>query len=145
MNWKSALSYSALGISFGVVAVITKSYSMLDCLCNLSVPYFCTVVGIALLLVGLHCLLFNASVASLPLRPTVFLFVLLSVSVNGSIVWDGLFRDNTWSDILFNLANTGELTLLYAALLFLPRIAQPKDRQVFSEAAPSASSEKPSS
>ena len=125
MNWKSALSYSALGISFGVLGQITKRNAMLDQLCNLSVPYFSTIVGIVLLIVGLHCVLFDSPVRSLPLKPTILLFILLSVSINGAIVWDGIFRDRTWSDILFNLANTGELTLLYAAFLFLPRIAQP--------------------
>ncbi len=137
MNWKSALSYSALGISFGVLAQITKQYAMLDQLCNLSVPYFCTIIGIALLLVGVHCVLFNSPVQSLPLKPTIILFVLLSLSVNGAIAWDGAFRGKAWSDILFNLANTGELTLLYAAFLFLPRFAQPNIGQVSSEGAPS--------
>ena len=122
MNWKSALSYSALGISFGVLGQITKRYAMLDELCNLSVPYFCTVIGIALLLVGTHCALFDSSVRSLPLKPTIILFVILALSCNAAIIWDGAARDRTCSDILFNLANTGELTLLYAAFLFLPRL-----------------------
>ena len=137
MNWKSALSYSALGISFGVLAQITKQYAMLDEICSLSVPYFCTIVGIALLLVGIHCVLFNSSVRSLPLKRTITLFVLVSLLFNTDIIWDGAFRGKSWSDIMFNLANTGELTLLYAAFLFLPRIAQPKVGQVSSDGAPS--------
>ena len=127
MNWKSAISYSALGISFGVLAYITKSYAMLDEICNLSVPYLCTVIGISLLLVGMHCVLFDSSVRSLPLKPTIILFVLISICCSVAVVWDGAFRGKTWSDIIFNVANTGELTLIYAALLFLPRLAQSKD------------------
>jgi hypothetical protein len=140
MNWKSALSYLALGLSFGVLAQITKRYAMLD-----EVRNFCTIVGVALLLVGMHCVLFDSPVRFLPLTRNILLFALLSLSLNGAIVWNGAFWGQTWSEIVFKLANTGELTLLYAAFLLLPRIAQPKDRQVFSESAPSASSEKPSS
>lgn len=125
MNWKSAISYSALGISFGVVAQITKSYAMLDEICNLSVPYLCILIGICLLLVGMHCLLFDSSVRLLPLKPTIILFILISVLCNGSVAWDGAFRDKTSSEIFFNLANTFDFTIIYAFLLFLPRLGKP--------------------
>ena len=140
MNLKSGFSYSALGISFGVLAQITKRYAMLDELCNVTVPYFCTIVGIALLFVGMHCVLFNSPVRFLPLKPTIALFVLVSLLCNADIIWDGAFRAKTRADILFNLANTGELTLLYAAFLFLPRFAKPNVGQVSSDGAPSAGS-----
>ncbi len=126
MNWKSAVSYSVLGISFGVLAYIIKSWAMFDEICNLSVPYLCSVIGICLLLVGTHCLLFDSEVRLLPLKPTISLFILISLLCSGSVVWDGAYRDKTWSDISFNLANIFDFTVIYALFLFLPRIAKPK-------------------
>mgnify|MGYP000891472296 FL=1 len=121
MNWKPAVAHAAIALSFGALAVATKQYAMMDELCNLSVPYLCTLFGIALLLVGAHCALFGCSVRALPFRPNMVLFVLVALALNCTVVWDGAFRERTWADILFNMANTSELTLFYAAFLFVPR------------------------
>ncbi len=126
MNWRSAVSYSVLGISFGVLAYITKSWAMFDDICNLSIPYLCSLIGICLLLVGVHCLLFDSDVKSLPLKLTIILFILISLLCSGAVIWDGAYRDKNYSEISFNLANTFDFTLLYAFFLFLPRLAKPK-------------------
>lgn len=85
MTWKSAVSYSVLGISFGVLAYITKSWAMFDEICNLSIPYLCSLIGICLLLVGMHCLLFDSEVRLLPLKPSIILFVLISLLCNVAV------------------------------------------------------------
>ena len=78
MNKIQSLSFAALGLSLIVVGILVKSYPLLDRLANIEFAYLAVMLGLAVLVVGIHCLLFASPVRELPLLPNLILFVLIA-------------------------------------------------------------------
>lgn len=121
MNKIQTLSFAAFGVSLIVVGILVKSHPLLDSLANISFPYLAGMLGLAVLVVGIHCLLFASPIRELPLLPNVVLFAIIAGASNVNIVWDGVLGSYTKDDIWLNLSNSLEFTIYYAAFLFLPR------------------------
>ena len=115
------LSFAALGASLVLAGILVKSRPLLDPLANISFPYLAGMLGLAVLVVGIHCLLFASPVRELPLLPNILLFVLIAGASNVNIVWDGVVLGFSREDIWLSLSNSLEFSLYYAAFLFLPR------------------------
>ena len=123
MNWRYSVPYAVLGLALAILAVIIKSYAMLDCIANLSFPYLCSLIALAVTLLGVHCLVFNSPPSRLKLLPNLILFVIVAGASVADVVWDGVFRSFPTEDIVENaLGNSLEFVVIYAAVLFLPRL-----------------------
>ena len=121
MSKATSLGFAALGISLVAAGILIKRHSLFDPIANISFPYHAGILGFAVLVVGLHCVLFDSLPRDLPLRPNVVLFVLIAVAANANIVWDGIVSDFSDDDIWWNLCDSLEFSFNYAAFLFLPR------------------------
>jgi hypothetical protein len=113
-----------LGVSLVSVGILIKKYPLLDPLANISFPHLAGVLGLAVLVVGVHCLLFASLPRDLPLLPNLTLFGIIAGAANINIVWYGLvggYSVNVLDDIGLNLSNSLEFSVYYAAFLFLPR------------------------
>lgn len=126
MNKTTPLSFAALGLSLVAAGILTKRYALLDELANISFPYLAGMLGLAALVVGIHCILFGAGPGELPLLPNLLLFVIVAGAANVNIVWDGVVGSYSKADIWLNLSNSLEFALYYAAFLFLPRWGRKK-------------------
>lgn len=112
---------AALGVSLLAAGILTRRYPLFDPIANIGFPYLAGMLGIAALVVGLHCVLFASTPADLPVRPNVVLYILIAGAANVNIIWDGVVVGFSGNDIWLNLSNSGEFSLYYAAFLFLPR------------------------
>ena len=121
MNKFTSLSFAGLGVSLVAVGILLRKYPLLDPLANISFRYLAGILGVAVLVVGVHCMLFASLPRELPLLPNLALFVLVAGAANINIVWDGIVMGFPKSDIWLNLSNSLEFSLYYAAFLFLPK------------------------
>ena len=121
MNRMQPLSFAVCGVSLVVVGILAKSFPLLDQLANISFPYLAGMLGLVVLVVGIHCLVFASSVRNLPLWPNLILFAIIAGAANINIVWDGIVIGYTKEDIWLNVGNSLEFSLYYATFLFLPR------------------------
>lgn len=115
---------TALGVSLVGVGIALRQYPLLDQIANISFSYLAGIVGLAILVVGVHCILFGSTISELPLLPNFFLFIVIGGAANVNIVWDGIVIGAERSDIWLNLSNSLEFTVYYAAFLFLPRLGR---------------------
>lgn len=121
MNQSAPLSFAGLGVSLVAVGVLIKKYPLLGPLANISFAYLAGILGLAVLVVGVHCMLFASLPRELPLLPNLVLFVLVAGAANVNVVWDGIVIGFPKNDIWLNLSNSLEFSLYYAAFLFLPK------------------------
>lgn len=119
-----SIAITALGVSLVGVGIALKQYPLLDPIANISFPYLAGIVGLAILVVGVHCILFGSTIPELPLLPNFLLFIVLGGAANVDIVWDGIVIGAERKDIWLNLGNSLEFTVYYAAFLFLPRLGR---------------------
>ena len=117
----NVLNLALVGIGLIASSAIVKNWAILGPLGNISVTYFMSVLGASALFVSVHCAIFRAPVAKLPLAPSATLYVLVAVALQVDVVWDGLTRKYSLSQVLLGLADSAELAIVYAAVLFLPR------------------------
>jgi len=123
VNWKYSVPYAILGLALAILAVIIKTYAMLDEIANLSFPYLCSLIGIAVILLGVHCLVFDSSPSRLRLLPNLILFAIVAGASVVDVVWDGAFKGFAGGAITDNVSNSLEFVLIYAAVLLLPRLS----------------------
>ncbi len=121
MNQFQALSFAAVGVSLVAVGILLESYPLFDPLANIESAYLAGMLGLAVLVVGIHCLLFASTVRELPLLPSVVLFVIIAGASNVNIVWDKVVHGFSEEDMWLGLSNSLEFSIYYAAFLFLPR------------------------
>ena len=121
MNRSQSLSFAVLGVSLIGVGILVKSHPLLDTVANISFPYLAGMLGLAVLVVGIHCLIFASSIRELPLLLNLILFILIAGASNVDIVWDGVVFGYTKEDIWLSLSNSLAFSFYYAAFLFLPR------------------------
>ena len=122
MNWKYSVPYAILGLALAILAVIIKSWAMLDEIANLSFPYLCSIIGLAVILLGVHCLVFDSPPSRLRLLPNLILFLIVAGSSIGDVIWDGIFQSFPTGDIVENVVGDSVgFIMIYAAVLFLPR------------------------
>lgn len=121
------LWFAVLALALGLLAMIIKQHAMCDSIANLSLPYLCSIIAFALLMVGIHCLLFGSPPQDLRLLPNLIMFLLVSWAVIIDVIWDGLANGFPIGTILLNVeGNSLEFVMFYAAFLFLPRLRREK-------------------
>lgn len=121
MDKLQSLSFSVLGVSLIVVGILLSSYPLLDRLANIDFAYLVAMLGLAILVVGIHCQLFASPVGDLPLLPNVVIFVVIASAANVNIIWDAVVLGADKKDMWLGLSNSTEFSVYYAAFLFLPR------------------------
>ncbi len=122
MKWQYSVPYAILGLALAILAVIIKRYAMLDVIANLSFPYLCSLIGLAVVLLGVHCLVFDSPPARLKLLPNLILFLIFAVASIVDVIWDGILNSFPTGEIVENaVGNSVEFVVIYAAVLFLPR------------------------
>lgn len=112
---------TALGVSLLVAGILLNRYPLFDTIAEIGFSYLAGMLGLAALVVGLHCVLFASTPAELPTRPNVALYILIAGAANVNIIWDGMACGFSRTDIWLNLGNSAEFSLYYAAFLFLPK------------------------
>ncbi|MCH9035323.1 MAG: hypothetical protein IID42_12615, partial [Planctomycetes bacterium] len=65
MNQFQALSFAAVGVSLVAVGILLDSYPLFDPLANIESAYLAGMLGLAVPVVGIHCLLFASTVREL--------------------------------------------------------------------------------
>ena len=121
MNKTTPLTFAALGLTLVFVGILLERVPLLDEIANISFPYLAGMLGLAVLVVGIHCILFGVGPSKLPLVPNLILFFIIAGAANVNIVWDGVALGKSEADIWLNLSNSLEFALYYAVFLFLPR------------------------
>jgi predicted tellurium resistance membrane protein TerC len=124
MNNLYPLWYAVFAFVLGVIGMIIRYFCLFDTIANLSFPYLCLVIAFALMIVGIHCLLFCSHPSDLSLKPNLILFLIISSLSLIVVIWDGLGTGFDSKKIIYDASNAAGFIIFYAAFLFLPRLSK---------------------
>ena len=96
-------------------------FSLWSRLGNATVPWFCTSLALAVLIVGVTCLLLERPPSAIPVRHSVFVTIVVSVLLGIGLVLDGI----AYGTLPDRLATVGEwlgFVAILAGAFWLPRL-----------------------